>query len=992
MGFFVSLILSAVFFVLSNVLTPKRETEDAKPAGLGDFDFPTATEGRVVPILWGTVKLGGPNVTWYGDFIQQEIKRNEGGGIFGGGDRVTVGFRYFLGIQFALCRGPVDKVIRVEVDDRDIFSGVLTHGQNFSFDDRDFFGGEDLGTGGMIADVTLFDGNRNQMPSTYLAPFQMVNGQQNAHRGTAYLAPTSERFWVGNSPNVPAWAIETTRTPDGSVEDRNTGVKTQYLNIANRYVDTLSTVTDAELDANLVFVLFEIMTNGEWGLGYDPATFSIDSFNEAAVITRAEGNGFSLSIDTPRDVLDIVNIIEDQMDGVVFQDPVDGLWKINLTRDDEAYTENGFTVPALLAELNDDNILQVVSFSRATWVDTVNYVDVAYDDRANNYSSKFGKANDQANVNLQQGRIVPTSLRFPGCKSAELANNLAWRELRTLSYPLARMTVEVDRTLWQAQPARVVPVNIPRLNISGTRYRVQRVDFGSFTENRIRIDLVEDIFQFTTGAFAPPPVSQFQPPSDDLPEFAAADQFIIPSPRGFNERDQDSPPEFDKFFVGVRNNSAAATYNILVRSGASLPLSGDFVEVRDNDAGFIPIGFLATALTADVAYPETSITLDTSFTGSDTSETLAEAFATGASDLDLGVNLVNIIAVGATEATREFFLVRSAENTSATVVTLQGVFRGILDTAPRSHPINAPVFILHAGAAVSEDIYDRDFFVEVKLQPRSSTDTRAEADITAQQIQMNDRGRRPYPPADIRLNGNRFGTTVSLEAGGTGEADGIPVEFIRRDFRIDDELSQLSTDASQLGIGYPNLHSTFHRAEIINDPDGAATSLGTVDFPLTQAGVGDGEVPRLFILRETDGVVPTRLQIKLSAIHTLSGEVFTSLYSLDWSFDVTSALSGGFNFGALDTNDGSPLYTAVDTATHDFTLSSAFTTGNVGYSINGGAFQLLIGPGNTSGSIVGVNAGDTIQIAHDSTEVDVLKLLQMSVSGGSGDGHAILFT
>ncbi|MEE8128199.1 hypothetical protein [Candidatus Vondammii sp. HM_W22] len=49
---------------LSYMLAPKPPVP--KPASLEDFDAPTATEGRAVPVIFGTVTVKSPNVVWYG--------------------------------------------------------------------------------------------------------------------------------------------------------------------------------------------------------------------------------------------------------------------------------------------------------------------------------------------------------------------------------------------------------------------------------------------------------------------------------------------------------------------------------------------------------------------------------------------------------------------------------------------------------------------------------------------------------------------------------------------------------------------------------------------------------------------------------------------------------------------------------------------------------------------------------------------------------------
>jgi hypothetical protein len=90
---FTAVLLYGALFVLAELLRPKPNIENAKPAGLGDFQFPTATEGRPVPILWGTVRQKGPNVVWYGDFEQVPMVVEVKTGLFSKEDQIT-GFKY----------------------------------------------------------------------------------------------------------------------------------------------------------------------------------------------------------------------------------------------------------------------------------------------------------------------------------------------------------------------------------------------------------------------------------------------------------------------------------------------------------------------------------------------------------------------------------------------------------------------------------------------------------------------------------------------------------------------------------------------------------------------------------------------------------------------------------------------------------------------------------------------------------------------------------
>jgi len=66
------LVLSAV---VTAMLTPKPPVP--KAAALADFQVPTAEQDRAIPVIFGKVRVTGPNVVWYGDLSTVAIK---GGG------------------------------------------------------------------------------------------------------------------------------------------------------------------------------------------------------------------------------------------------------------------------------------------------------------------------------------------------------------------------------------------------------------------------------------------------------------------------------------------------------------------------------------------------------------------------------------------------------------------------------------------------------------------------------------------------------------------------------------------------------------------------------------------------------------------------------------------------------------------------------------------------------------------------------------------------
>lgn len=59
--------------VISSALQPKPKS-NIRPAGLGDFDVPTAEEGREIPVLQGTRDLLAPQSVWYGHLKTKKVK------------------------------------------------------------------------------------------------------------------------------------------------------------------------------------------------------------------------------------------------------------------------------------------------------------------------------------------------------------------------------------------------------------------------------------------------------------------------------------------------------------------------------------------------------------------------------------------------------------------------------------------------------------------------------------------------------------------------------------------------------------------------------------------------------------------------------------------------------------------------------------------------------------------------------------------------------
>lgn len=70
----ISLVIAAATSIYTYVTMP-QPPERRKPH-LSDIKVPTAEEGRMIPVAFGTVQIESPMVAWYGDLDYVPVKAN----------------------------------------------------------------------------------------------------------------------------------------------------------------------------------------------------------------------------------------------------------------------------------------------------------------------------------------------------------------------------------------------------------------------------------------------------------------------------------------------------------------------------------------------------------------------------------------------------------------------------------------------------------------------------------------------------------------------------------------------------------------------------------------------------------------------------------------------------------------------------------------------------------------------------------------------------
>ena len=197
-----ALVIGALGAVLSVIFIPKAPK--TKGPTLEDFAVPTADDGRPIPVVFGTALITGSNNVWYGDFLRVTQTHD--------GIKTR---KYYLGLHFAVCHGPVDSLNEIRVSDKVAWSGDQTDSGTILIDAGDLFGGKRYG-GGVVGYLDVMMGEATQAANPYLSSVQ--DGPQPAYRGV-FSVVANQMYVVANSTSIGPWAFSVQRIVNGWYQD-----------------------------------------------------------------------------------------------------------------------------------------------------------------------------------------------------------------------------------------------------------------------------------------------------------------------------------------------------------------------------------------------------------------------------------------------------------------------------------------------------------------------------------------------------------------------------------------------------------------------------------------------------------------------------------------------------------------------------------------------------------------------------------------------------
>ena len=717
-------IISIIISIAIAVLTPKPKIQTPPAAVLGDLQLPSATEDRALPVVFGTCKLF-PSVTWFGDFKSEAATHDESTGLFSS-TTVTDGYRYYVGIEFAICHEPIDELIAIYSDKRIVWSDGLTPARNsvnvFTVSQTWTMPSELISEGvqaicELIAQAPIGDPSSivsGTPAATVMSPYMTsVIGSAGlpAHRGVtrviwrgpsatpAATLDTSNPFynffasqlplqsgWIGNSVTPAPIAFVVKRLPNISalgpqyfaqVASRTVGIS--EVESDSTLAAAVSSTVDLNGDANPAWVLYEVLTNTSWGAGIWPGFISAPSFIAAAQTLADEDNGLSMAWQESQPVSTIADIVCRQANGVLVRNPVSGLFEFRLIREGDAVAAN----------FDDSTISTLVQFGRLSLDEAVNQIRVTFTDRENGYQQRVVMASNPALFDVA-GAILSDDSQYEGCSRSSVAAQLALRDIQTVAQPLALITLETsvpDGTV--LRPGDVVNVSWSPLGMVNMRCRITAATYETSLTS-VQLELTQDVFSAASGFYASASTPVYVP---GTPPVAIASQKLFLAP------------------YALKNSDSSYVMQIALPPAN---LSTDGYQLRWSDSGQPSVLRVSGNLTHGLA---ATGTINTALTSA-TSATALALTVDGYSAAVLATSKAGYAIIGDPEATGyQEWVSFTSVSVSGDIATLQGLTRGIFDTFPIAAPTATPVYVLYdygldnrpmqatLGTAISEPGY-----------------------------------------------------------------------------------------------------------------------------------------------------------------------------------------------------------------------------------------------------------------------------------------------
>lgn len=698
--------------------------------------------------------------------------------------KVTVGWSYYAGMHMVLCHG-ADTIKRIIVGERDAWTGAVSANAQISINQPELFGGKKR-EGGVVGAVDLEFGGATQGRNSYLQ--SKLGATISAHRGVVGVV-LRKVMLSQNNPYIKPWSFEIKRMP------------------AAGWYAAKQQIGD---DANPAHIIYELLTNADYGLGYASADIDEASFTAAADTLYSEGFGLSLVWDHTASVSEFIALVLLHVDGTVFVNPQSGLFELKLLRADyDAMT---------LLGIDDTMIISVEDFKRRAPGEMFNTLNLNWVDRNN--KPQTATVHDIAGISAV-GQQVAISIDMPGIVDDVIANRVATRELLKISRPTARATIICTRAASSVSIGAVVKLTIDEYNVYQMPFRVSNVSYGTLPSGEIRLDLIEDVYAVPTWTYSNYQGSLWTTPYTEPADAPYRMQMEAPWWTVVREITGETA-------TAIGELSADGGFLLACAGGMASDTTNYSIWTRQGTADYVEQG---------TGSPTPTCTLLASMTQDQTSMSVQNA------SLLERVEVGTWAVINPGGATEEIVAVKTIDIAGG----LFGIARGVLDTTPWTHAAGERVWFAEGAKFLEADEYLSGETLNVKALPSTSLGTLALASATQDSFTFAARNIKPYPPGKVTIN------TVAFPSSVTGD---LTIAWAHRDRTLQTAYLVEQTEAS---IG-PEAGTTY-TVRIYNAQTG-----GTLIRTYTAIAGTSQAYSVATATADNGGVAPTNLRVEIESV------------------------------------------------------------------------------------------------------------------------------
>jgi hypothetical protein len=334
---------------------------------------------------------------------------------------------------------------------------------------------------------------------------------------------------------------------------------------------------------NPAHIVFECLTNREWGRGLPRTAIDTAAFTAAADQLFTEGFGLCLRWSRSDSIESFVQSVLDHIGATLYTDRATALLKMKLIR-------GGYDPETLPTFSPDSGLLEVRDSTIASTGKCINEVRVTFRDPISNKDAMV-KVDNLANIQASQGAMNTISKNYPGIPTAPLGLRVAQRDLRASGLELRRFNLTFDRRAWAVTPGDVIRIYDLARNIKNLVVRVGHVEDAAGTSGKINMVAVQDVFSLPAQAFIEEQKGSWTPPNQNA---CVARHKVFELPYGMVVGTT-APAEFELIddtdsFIGILADEGVpinAGFKIAVRDGAPV-LPEDMPTGTGSYCGYVP--------------------------------------------------------------------------------------------------------------------------------------------------------------------------------------------------------------------------------------------------------------------------------------------------------------------------------------------------------------------------------------------------------------------